>query len=450
MLQRMRAAALVLAMGAGTLVLATPASAAAKAPSISPVAISPASPIVIFDKPVTATFSFTTKDTGKAELQLKPPGASVGSQVALTPKPFGQWTKWTGTKSFEAANAGQWSFLAIAHGDGEKSVNGTFEVRKALDTKIVDFDANPDLVDRGDRIRVSAQLLADGKGYGGKSVTITFRAKGTDAYRHVTKATTAANGWFSAHVKAEDTGWWRAEFGGDAFARSSVSDTDRVDVKRRDRDSRIVGFDAHPDPVDKGDKLTFTGALQAEGWRSLPGQRVNIVFKAHGTDRWQWVTSDVTGRDGRFWASTTAETSGWWRAEYAGTKGINGSASGTDWVRVVQPTPPPVQVDKADTRLIKFNAYPEPVKRGKYVKFRGKLQVDDEGSWEGYSGKVRLYFKPAGSRTWQYVKSTWSNDSGKVYTKVKGWKSGWWKLVFRGDDDTWGDTSRRDYVRVKR
>lgn len=445
MLQRIHAAGIALAMTAATLVMTSPA-AAAEAPSISKVSVSPA-PLVIFDKPVTATFTFTTKSAGKAELQLKAPGqVSVGTPVELKPSPHGQWTKWTGTKTFDAKDAGRWNLLAIAHGDGEKSADGAFEVRKALDTKVADFDADPDNVVRGERLRLSGRLLAEGKGYDGQTVTLTFREKGTDAYRHVAKVTTGRGGWFGARVEAEATGWWRAEFDGNAVARGSVSDTDRVDVRHGDRDSRITGFDARPEPIDKGDRLRLSGTLQVEGWRGLPGQRVDILFKAAGSSRWERVTGDVTGRDGRFWASATAERSGWWRAVYRGTRGVDGTSSGPDFVRVVQPAPPA----KADTRVLAFNAYPEPVKRGTYLKFKGLLQVDDEGAWEGYEGKVQLWFKAAGSRTWKYVKTTWSDDNGKLSTRTKAARSGTWKFVFRGDGDTHGDHSGTDYVRVRR
>ncbi|NUP83644.1 MAG: hypothetical protein HOV96_39575 [Nonomuraea sp.] len=451
MLQRIRVAALAVVLGAGALAL-TPTTAtatAAAAPAISDVDVSPAAPIVVFDNPVTATFTFTTKDASKAELQLKAPGdVSAGTPVTLTPSPHGQETKWTGTKSFDAKSAGKWSILAIAHGDGDKSATGSFEVVKALDTAIGDFDASPDLVDRGSTIRVSGRLSAAGKGYEGQSVAITFRARGAGSYSEVAKVTTGRHGWFRASVRADATGWWRAEYAGGSTARGSVSDTDRVDVRRGNLGSGISGFDARPEPVDKGDTIRFSGALRAEHRGGLPGQRVSIFFKAGGSSRWEYVTSDVTGREGRFWASATAQTSGWWRAEYRGTRGVNGSVSDADWVRVEQPAPPPEE--KSATRVITFNAYPEPVKRGKYLRFKGKLQIDDEGSWEGYSGKVALYFKRAGSHKWEYVKTTASSDSGRLYTKVKAWHSGYWKFVFGGDEDAYGDTSRRDYVRVKR
>ncbi|MGW5682318.1 hypothetical protein [Nonomuraea sp. NPDC003754] len=453
MLQRFRAAAVALAVGAGALALTSPATAAA-APSISKVDVSPSPIVVTGDQQVTATFSFTTKGAGKAELQLKPPGdVSVGSPVDLTASPHGEWTRWTGKKTFDAKSEGRWSFLAIAHDGqgGEKSTDGTFgvEVRKtASDTRLVDFGAHPDLVAKGERISVSGRLQVERggwQGYGGQRVTITFREKGTDAYRHVTTVDTGRGGWFATKVTAEATGWWRAEFGGHASAKSSVSDTDRVDVRAGSRDSRIVGFDARPEPVDKGDRLVFTGALQAEGsrgWYGLPGQHVVILFKADGSRRWERVTADRTGRDGRFWADATAQASGWWRAVYEGTRGVDGSSSAGDWVRVAEPPPPA----KDRSKLVAFNAYPEPVTYGKYLRFRGALLVDGGG----YEAKVALYFLPKGSSKWQYVKTTRSTGSGKLYTKVKAYRSGYWKFVFSGDSDTYGSQSGRDYVRVKR
>ncbi|UBU10485.1 hypothetical protein [Nonomuraea gerenzanensis] len=444
MLQRIRVAALALVLGvSGALALATPATAA-PTPTITKVELSPAAPIVVFDSDVSVTFTFTTTNATKAELKLN------GAAVTLTSAAVSGGLKWTGTKAFGPGAVGKVNYAATASGEGgEVTQSGSFDVVRALTTKFDDVDASPDLVDKGDSIRVTGRLLADGRGYAGQSVAITFRERGSDAFGAITKVTTGRGGWFGARVEAKATGYWRAEFAATATARASVSDADRVDVRRANLGSHIAGFDARPEPVDKGDTLSFSGALRVEDRGGLPGQRVSIFFKADGSRRWEYVTGDVTGRHGRFHATATAVTSGWWRAEYRGTRGINGTVSRPDWVKVDQPAPPPEE-EKADTRLIKFNAYPEPVKRGKYLKFRGLLQVDDEGSWEGYSGKVALFYKALGSKKWQFVKTTTSGDSGRLYTKVKAWKSGHWKFVFSGDGDTYGDHSRTDYVRVKR
>lgn len=445
MLQRIRVAALAFVLAvSGAIALVTPAASAAPAPTVTRVGLSPAAPVVVFDADVAVTFTFTTTNAATAGLKLN------GETVAVTSSPVDGGLNWTGTKSFGPGAAGKWDYAATARGDGgEVTQSGSFDVVKALTTKIVDFDAGPDLVDRGETIRVSGRLLADGRGYDGQSVSLTFRERGSDDHREVVKVTTGRDGRFDARVEARATGWWRASFAATATARASVSDSDRVDVRRRDLGSTIAGFDASPEPVDQGDRLSFTGALRVEGRGGLAGERVSIFFKADGARRWEYVTSDVTGRHGRFHASAEAVASGWWRAEFRGSRGISGSTGVADWVRVDQPPPPP-PADKADTRLIKFNAYPEPVKRGGYLRFRGVLQIDDEGSWVGYQGRARLYFKPLGSKKWQYVKSTWSTGSGRLYTKAKAWTSGRWKFTFRGDDDAYGSGSRSDLVRVKR
>ncbi|TDB98815.1 hypothetical protein E1267_38345 [Nonomuraea longispora] len=447
MLQRIRvAAALATALAAGTLVSAPAAATAAQAPAIARVNIDPGPPIDVSKGAVKATFSFSTKGAEKAGFTVKAPGdVSVDTPVSLTPAKRGNWTKWTGTKTFDAKAVGKWGWKASAAGDGDASRSGTFEVvRKLLDTKIANFGARPGRVDKGDRIKVSGRLLAGGKGYSGQSVAITFRERGADAYREAAKVTTGRGGWFSARVRVDSTGWWRAQFAATSAAGASVSDSDRVDVKRSKLDSRISRFDARPEPVEKGDRLRLSGSLRIGDRGRVSGQRVEIFFKAAGSDRWTYVTSDRTSRHGRFDASATARSSGWWRAEYDGARGVKGTVSRPDYVTV---KPPPA---KADTRLIAVNAYPEPVERGSYLRIRGLLQIDDDGSWEGHSGRVSLYFKPLGSRTWQYVKSAWAGDSGRLHTKAKAWRSGHWRFVFRGDDDAYGDTSGADYVRVRR
>ncbi|MCK2217253.1 hypothetical protein MF672_026200 [Actinomadura sp. ATCC 31491] len=451
MLQRIRVAAFAVMIGAGALVALAPAAASA-APqntvTIGQVYITPKPPIDVTSGPVTATFTFFTKGADTATLQLKPPLGVYSSVGALTKSPGHEWTRWTGTKKFETSPTGTWSYLATATGGGqEKSSTGTFEVvvKKAADTSFASFGVRPGVVDRGDAVKVFGRLLADGKGYPGQSVSIQFRGRHSGDFREVAKVTTGDGGWFGAGVRVRESGSFRAVFAGTSAAKAATSDLARVLVRHRVVNSTIAGFDARPEPVVKGDSLTFTGALLAEGRDGLPGQRVAIFFRAAGSSQWEYVTSAVTGRHGRFEAAATAVASGWWRAQYVGTRGVNGTVSGADWVTVDQPAPA-----KADTRLSKFNAYPEPIARGKYLTFKGKLQISDEGTWEGYAGKVALYFKKAGSGKWEYVKMFRSSDSGRLYVKAKAWDSGYWRFVYQGDGDTYGSYSRTDYVRVTR
>ncbi|MBG0831024.1 hypothetical protein HS041_25010 [Planomonospora sp. ID67723] len=330
------------------------------------------------------------------------------------------------------------------------------QVKAAVSTKIVDFNASPEDVVKGKTIEVAGQLLQEEggswKAYGGQEVTISFQEKGTDAYRHVFKVKTGGDGWFKAGVKAEATGWWRAEFLETTAAKGSVSSSDRIDIVTPPKVvySRIVDFDARPGVVDKGETIHVRGALQIEtdkGWDGYRGQKVVILFRADGSSRWEHVATDRTGWRGRFGTDVEAVTSGHWRAEFPGVKDVKGDSSHADHVTVREPEPEP---ERADSRVVKFNASPEPVRHGRYLKFTGKLQVRDDWGWDGHSAKVGLYFKPKGSHKWYYVKSAWSAESGKLSTGAKAYQSGYWKFVFKGDEDFYGDSSRSDYVRVKR
>ncbi|MGV9538032.1 hypothetical protein ACWDR9_30855 [Streptosporangium sandarakinum] len=357
MLQRTRAA-VALTVGVGALALAPSAMAAttvsavaatAADPVVSSVKIDP-EPIVVTGSPVGAEFTFTTSGAGKVDFKIKAPGGDW-TPLEVKPAPHGLESKWTATKTFDTKDReGRWSYIAVAHGE-------------------------------------------DGK---------------------------------------EDT----------------ESGRFTVDVRRhRNLDTRIAGFDARPEPVREGATFGVHGRLLVEGrhgWQGYGGRTVDILFRADGSSRWEQVGSDRTDRFGGFSEKVTAERSGTWRAVFGGGRGADRAFSGTDHVRVLEPEP-----ERGASRVIRFNASPEPVRHGRYLTFTGRLQVDDSG-WEGYRAKVGLYFKPAGSSKWQRVKNAWSNGAGHLYTKAKAYRSGHWKFVFAGDDDFRPDSSGSDYVKVIR
>jgi hypothetical protein len=232
-----------------------------------------------------------------------------------------------------------------------------------------------------------------------------------------------------------------------AHGAGGASDSDNSGfVVRRTLDTRIAGFDASPEPVFRGGNVVVRGQLRIEGrrgWDGYRGQRVAILFKADESYGWRRVASDWTDRNGRFWASVPARWSGSWKAEYDGRDGVRGSDSRSDHVRVITPR-------RAESRIIGFNAYSEPVKRGNYLRFKGVLQDRQGWSWNGHRAKVSLSFRPAGSSKWSWVKSAWSTGDGKIYTKSKAWRSGTWRLVFAGDSGTRGSVGNGDYVHVRR
>ncbi|MET8144455.1 hypothetical protein ABZU32_29465 [Sphaerisporangium sp. NPDC005288] len=212
--------------------------------------------------------------------------------------------------------------------------------------------------------------------------------------------------------------------------------------------THLSDFRIGPDPADEGDRLVARGRLSVErasGWDGSRGKKVDLLFKADGSRRWKVVGHDWTDRGGRFWISTEAVESGWFRAAFDGAPGVRGTSSRPEHVTVHKVVKP------AATRVVRFNASPEPVKYGRYLTNRGTLQVWDGDHWTAYDHtKVALYFKRAHHSKWEYVKTVGTNGAGAFSTKVKAWHSGYWKVVFKGGDDTKSSTSKADYVKVKR
>ncbi|MBP2705752.1 hypothetical protein JOL79_18205 [Microbispora sp. RL4-1S] len=229
---------------------------------------------------------------------------------------------------------------------------------------------------------------------------------------------------------------------------SAVKEESRTFTVRQVWDTGIAGFGASPEPVRRGETLSLSGRLLADGLhgrRGLPDQKVYIEFKPAGGSHYTRVGYDYTNWRGEFSTGVRAWSTGWWRAEFAGSDTAGPSVSDTDQVDVVAPRPRP----RHSTRFVSFDATPEPVKYGKYLSFRGALQVWDAG-WEGYGNRrVTLWFKGSGGH-WTYVKTTWTNSTGKLWTKTKAVRSGSWKFVFDGDGHAKGSSSKADSVRVKR
>ncbi|RCG29696.1 hypothetical protein DQ384_19135 [Sphaerisporangium album] len=131
---------------------------------------------------------------------------------------------------------------------------------------------------------------------------------------------------------------------------------------RGPRATRIEGFDASPEPVKKGRKLTLDGKLSAarchndwwwdgnvfvvggdrcrddyrwSSWRWLGWQEIKVYFHpAHG-GKWQYVDTIETNPDGTFYTKIPAYWSGTWKVVFEGSRGLYGS-SASDYVKVVR------------------------------------------------------------------------------------------------------------------
>ncbi|WP_182886205.1 hypothetical protein [Microbispora sp. H10885] len=130
------------------------------------------------------------------------------------------------------------------------------------------------------------------------------------------------------------------------------------------------------------------------------------------------------------------------------------------------------------TRIVGFDATPEPVRKGRALTLEGELQVaqcysDWYFGWNGYTGRrgghddcydsrdywhdwhwlgsqeVGVYFLPAGSRKWRYVDTIRTDGDGDFATRVRAYQSGTWGVRFDGTRRLKGSEAT-DYVKVIR
>jgi len=105
---------------------------------------------------------------------------------------------------------------------------------------------------------------------------------------------------------------------------------------------------------------------------------------------------------------------------------------------------------KADTRITRFSASPDPVRKGKTIWLKGRLQVNDEG-WGGLEdAPVSVYFRASNSNVWKWVAKGTTNYRGYFTTSTKAVRSGTFRASYSGSADTNSSQSSTDWVRVYR
>ncbi|MEV6423617.1 HtaA domain-containing protein [Streptomyces sp. NPDC051662] len=207
--------------------------------------------------------------------------------------------------------------------------------------------------------------------------------------------------------------------------------------------TRIVSFNASPEPVGKGGTLKVTGTLQTAGatddvWR--PPARTSVVIETlpSGSRTWSRATTVTTSGTGTFSASVTATKDSQWRARYAGTADRAAAVSSSDYVDV-----------KLRTAISGFNAGPEPVRKGRTITVTGTLRSLN-GTWKNAAAQsVDILFKADGSRTWTKQSTVRTNSRGMFSKGFTAKKDGAWKAEFKATSSRLGVTSSSDRVDVR-
>ncbi|MFH9202211.1 HtaA domain-containing protein [Streptomyces anulatus] len=227
----------------------------------------------------------------------------------------------------------------FVNASGETATSAATLTVSAVPTRIVSFNASPEPVGKGSKLKVVATLqtasAADNvwRPLAKTPVVIEFRSKGGKTWSRATTVTTNSKGVVSASVTAVKDGTWRARYAGTADRAAAVSSSDNVDVKLR---TAVSGFNASPEPVRKGRTITVKGTLRSlDGtWKNASGQSVIILFKADGSSKWSKLATVRTNGKGVFSKGFTAKKDGTWKAQFKATSSRLGTIGSGDRVDV--------------------------------------------------------------------------------------------------------------------
>ncbi|MFF0195675.1 HtaA domain-containing protein [Streptomyces anulatus] len=247
----------------------------------------------------------------------------------------------TATLSVKAAAAldGHRYRAVFVNASGETATSAATLTVSAVPTRIVSFNASPEPVGKGSKLKVVATLQTASatdnvwRPLAKTPVVIEFRSKGGKTWSRANTVTTDSKGVVSASVTAVKDGTWRARYAGTADRAAAVSSSDNVDVKLR---TAVSGFNASPEPVRKGRTITVKGTLRSlDGtWKNASGQSVIILFKADGSSKWSKLATVRTNGKGVFSKGFTAKKDGTWKAQFKATSSRLGTIGSGDRVDV--------------------------------------------------------------------------------------------------------------------
>lgn len=205
----------------------------------------------------------------------------------------------------------------------------------------------------------------------------------------------------------------------------------------------VTGFNAGPEPVARTGTVTARGqmmAVRADGSRA-PAPYVTFWLQ-FSTNKKTWGKKSYlmsTDEQGRFTVTGKAYSDGYWRVAVQGGSYSNYAATAgpSDYIDV-----------RYLTRILDYNASPEPVRKGGTVTVQGMLYRYTDKWHHFVKQKTYFYFRPKGSSKWTYLGSTRGDRNGVFRKRFKATKDGTWRAYYAGSK-SYAKVYRDDYVDVR-
>ncbi|MFF3565155.1 hypothetical protein ACFYXS_34445 [Streptomyces sp. NPDC002574] len=182
--------------------------------------------------------------------------------------------------------------------------------------------------------------------------------------------------------------------------------------------------------LDDRSRLHVTGSLNLKDsrahWPAKPA--VVLDYSKNGKTGWKAVaTLPVTVRHNKagvaetFGQTRTAPSDGYWRVRFQGNPDLAPAVTKT------------VHLRRLATRVVGFNATPEPVRKGDHIWLNGTVQVRSGTGWKPLRDwGVSLYFKPRGAKSYRYLYQMGLDDKGRFANWERATQDGTWAAVLDG------------------
>ncbi|WP_460357427.1 hypothetical protein [Actinoallomurus acanthiterrae] len=288
---------------------------------------------------------------------------------------------------------------------------------------------------------------ADGTEHGLAGATLSLREKNAHTSVPLATTTTDGDGRFSGSVTYARVGSLDVSYEPPSGSNYYYATSDYFRVYPIQVASRM-SMSLAPKPTFVGDKVTVSGVVERVrpdgSWVVVPNQPVQVYYVPADRQSLELIATTRSTSDGTYQVPVTIP-------------GPNGRIQVSDYDNANGPykdaeaSSDPFFLSYYRTRIVGFNAGPEPVKKGKTLTVGGTLQwYAKTKTWRPLQGvSVAVYFKKHGSTAMTKMATVTTDRYGRWLKKFKAARDGTWYATALCKDPYLPIATSGDYVDVR-
>ncbi|MCO6007425.1 hypothetical protein NE236_20815 [Actinoallomurus purpureus] len=288
---------------------------------------------------------------------------------------------------------------------------------------------------------------AGGTEHGLAGATVSLQEENRLTWVPLGTTTTDGDGRFSGSVNYAHVGSLVMRYEPPSGSNYYYATSNDVQVYPIQVASRI-SMSLAPKPQFIGDKVTVSGVVERVrpdgSWVVVPSQPVRVFYVPSDTQSPEPIATTHSTSDGTYQIPVAIPGSN-------GRILVDDYDGGTGPYRTAQASSAPLFLSYYRTRIVGFDAGPEPVKKGRTLTVRGTLQwYAKTKTWRPLKGvSVAVYFKKSGSTAMTKMATVTSDRYGRWQKKFKAARDGTWYATALRKDPYLPIATSGDYVDVR-